>query len=343
MGPCQASARRPWWALLILHLACIVRSRLLRKSYLSTFQQALPLTTPRPASLLKVHAFAGRHREPSEDGTAGGYLRLPDGSDLSERMCNVWEHFFSAPTGDFNSSCILFVVRLEHAFVWCTEHQGTTPPPGESEDNEDASGGLFGNMFGKEEEPEEEHSFSTCVDHERPKWDPEEVCRDLYNVSAENSTDAPGGEPFTQCFKDADLVQTCFGQCGGAPHGRYSFLECVGDCYQFNITESAKTPVPEPTTPPIPPPLIPIVGHMWNASKHLDRLHGNLRNISKVSKNVTTQWEERFPDRALPTTMPPDLVDMNETERNDTVPVAGIGLLARMRRGLHSLVSASAY
>jgi len=338
----------------------MVQSSYLRKSYLSTFQQApgMPVTRPTalplpPASLLsfhKAHDFGGQHygwhmryREPAEDGTAAGYLVLPDGTDLAERMCNVWEHLFSSPKGDLNSSCLFFVVRLEHAFVWCTENQGTTPPPEAADkgDDEDASPGFFSSFFGGDEAPKNETSFSECVDHERPKVEPEEVCRDLYNVSAENQSDAPGGEPFNQCFKDADLVNICFGQCGGAPHARYSFLECIGDCYHFNITEEAKTPIPEPTTPPIPPPLIPIVGHMWNASLHLDRLHGNLRNISRVSKNVTTQWEERFPDRALPTTMPPDLVDMNDnsTEKNDTLPTPGIGLLARVQRGLHSLVS----
>lgn len=317
----------------------------------------MPVTTPMPASLLNVHKayafgaqnyFGGQHygqhysfsfREPSEDGVAAGYLRLPDGSDLSERMCNVYDHFFSTPKGDFNSSCLFFVVRLERAFVYCTLHQETTPPP--EGDNEDASssGGFFSNLFGGGAEKFEEDHFSLCVERERPKVPPEEICRDLYNVSAENATDAPGGEPFTQCFKDADLVQICFENCGGAEHSRYSFLECIGDCYHFNITEEAKTPVPEPTTPPIPPPLVPIVGHMWNASVHLDNLHGNLRNISKVSHNVTSQWEERFPDKPFPTTMPPELFD-NATE-NDTVPVPGIGLLTRIRRGLHSFASGS--
>lgn len=326
----------------------------LRKSYLSTFQQALPLKTPTPASLLGLHkvgAFGGQHvfggqhysfsyREPSEDGTAAGYLVLPDGSDLSERMCNVYEHFFSTPTGDFNSSCLFFVVRLEKAFHYCTVNVATTPPPGaEDADDEDAGGGFFSNSAVRDEGPKEE-PFSTCVERERPKFEPEEICRDIFNTSAANQTDAPGGEAYNQCFKDADLVQICFGNCGGSEHSRYSFLECIGDCYHFNITEEAKTPIPEPTTPPIPPPLVPIVGHMWNASRHLDTLHGNLRNISKVSHNVTSQWEERFPDRALPTTMPPDLLE-NETEKNDAVPVPGIGLLARIRRGLRSLVSST--
>jgi hypothetical protein len=315
----------------------------------------MPLATPRPASLLGVHKayafgarnyYGGQHysfsyREPAEDGTGGGYLRLPDGSDLSERMCNVYEHFFSSPKGDFNSSCLFYVVRLERAFVYCSTRVETTPPPG-AEDNEDASGGggFFSNLVGGQEEKVEEDRFSLCVERERPKVEPEEICRDIYNVSAENATEHPGGEAFQQCFKDADLVQICFGNCGGTGQSRYSFLECIGDCYHFNITEEAKTPIPEPTTPPIPPPLVPIVGHMWNASRHLDNLHGNLRNISKVSHNVTSQWEERFPDRPPPTTMPPDLLE-NATEENDTAPVPGIGLLTRMRRSLRSLVSSA--
>jgi len=330
----------------------MVQSSHLRKTYLSTFQQAMPLKVPTPASLLGLHKaraftaqnhFGGHHysfsyHEPSEDGAAAGYLRLPDGSDITERMCNVYEHFFSSPQGDFNSSCLFFVVRLEKAFHYCTENTVTTPPPGtEDADDEDAGGGFWSNSAVREE-VKEDH-FSNCIEKERPQWEPEEICRDLYNASAANQTDAPGGEPFTQCFKDADLVQICFGNCGGAEHSRYSFLECIGDCYHFNITEEAKTPVPEPTTPPIPPPLVPIVGHMWNASVHLDHLHGNLRNISKVSHNVTSQWEERFPNKPLPTTMPPPLVG-NDTETNDTAPVAGIGLLTRIRRGLHSMVSA---
>lgn len=339
----------------------MVHSSHLRKTYLSTFQEVKPVKPLAPASLLgfhKAHAFGVQHyfggqhhsssfawslREPAEDGTAAGYLRLPDGTDLSERMCNVYQHFFTTGTGDFNSSCLFFVVRLEKAFHYCTENVETTPPPSEAAtDNEDALPSFSLPSFGGEEEEKiETDRFSTCVERERPKWAPEDICRDSFNVSDTNNTDAPGGEAFQQCYKDADLVQICFGNCGGAEHSRYSFLECVGDCYHFNITEEAKTPVPLPTTPPIPPPLIPIVGHMWNASKHLDTLHGNLRNMSKVSHNVTTQWEERFPDKALPTTMPPNLVDMNATEEeNTTLPTPGIGLLTRIRHGLHSLVSA---
>lgn len=382
MGPCQALAWGPWLGLLI----SVVRGSYLRKSYLTSFEQALPVTTPRPASLIgyKAYAFGGQHayafggqhayafggqhysfsyKEPAEDGSAAGYLTLPDGEDLSERMCNVYEHFFSSPKGDFNSSCLTFVVQLEKAFHYCTLHQETTPPPGTeaADDNEDASQGpsIMDRILGRDEEEPEEHHFSSCVEKERPKTEAQEICRDLYNISAENATDAPGGEPFQQCFKDSDLVQICFGNCGGAEHSRYSFLECIGDCYHFNITEEAKTPIPEPTTPPIPPPLIPIVGHMWNASQHLDNLHGNLRNISKVSHNVTSQWEERFPDRALPTTMPPDLLaNQNETENvEDVTPDPGalfaitkeqpageagagsVGLLTRIRRSLHSMVS----
>lgn len=191
-----------------------------------------------------------------EDGST---LTLPNGTDITGQMCDV-ENYIFVQQKEHNSSCIIYVSKIEKAYAFCN-NETSRPAP----------------------DPEQT-PFPICLGENMPHETTEEVCQDLVNET-DLAEGGNGGPAYVRCFLDSSMVHKCLNQCT-TKHTKYQFSECLGNCYAMNYTARLIKPTGPPTTPPIPEHLIPLYKTLYNVTTHLGTAGEHLMNASNGAQRA---------------------------------------------------------